>query len=109
MTIAATENDESIIGLANISGREAGVVNLDLLAVDPGYQGKGLGSLLLAEAEKEAGKTGRGTMRLMTEQIKPRNVAFYSSRGYKVTGYDPRGYEHSPAIKFEKRISVKIP
>jgi len=104
VSIGAMENKQHLIGVANVSNREMGKANLDLLAIDPSYQGKGLGSKLLVDAEKVAAKAGYRVMGLMTEQVKPQNVAFYSSRGYKVIGYDPRGYEHSPSVKFEKNI-----
>ena len=105
-SIGAMENGTDLVGIATVADRGSSTASLDLLAVDPPYQGKGIGSKLLSEAEIAAARSGNKIMTLTTEQIKPENVAFYSSRGYKVTGYDPRGYEHSPSVDLEKRVSI---
>lgn len=103
-TMLLKENGQKIIGIVNISCRDSMMASIDLLAVVPGYQGKGLGSTLLQASEDVARNHGKNMIELMTEQVKPENVAFYSKNGYKVTGFDPRGYEHSPSVKFSKDL-----
>ncbi len=104
-TIVIKENGKDIVGVMNISIRALGSkASLDLVAIHPGYQGSGLGKALVSEAERIARSAGKKTVQLMTEQSKPRNVSFYSTQGYKVTGYDPHGYAHSPSVHFSKDL-----
>lgn len=99
------KDGEEIIGITNVSFKSNKTSSLDCIAVDPKYRGMGLGSLLLEESERMSAKSGKGIMKLMTEQIKPENISFYSNRGYKIIGFDPTGYDHSPSVQFEKRIA----
>jgi len=103
-SIGALENGENLVGVVNMSLRDASIASMDLVAVDPSYQGNGVGSAMIDVAEAIARDAGKRSIHLMTEQVKPRNIIFYSKHGYKVTGFDPRGYDHSPAVKFEKSI-----
>jgi ribosomal protein S18 acetylase RimI-like enzyme len=102
-TLAIRENGTGIVGIANMSIDKHGA-SLDCLAIDPAYQGHGIGASLLRDAEKTAAGNGAKEMRLMTEQTKPSNISFYSKHGYLVTGIDPRAYASGPGIKFEKKI-----
>lgn len=56
---------------------------LDRLYVDPGYQGAGIGSALLAHA-KQLRPTG---LTLHTHQANHRARGFYEKRGFVVVGY----------------------
>ena len=103
-TLILKENGKNIVGITNISSKNSAIASIDLLVIAPGKQGNGLGSILLDAAEERMKNDGKSIMRLMTEQIKPENVAFYSKKGYKVTGYDPRGYSHSPSVSFIKEL-----
>ena len=102
-TVIIKENGTDIIGVANVSVAKNDA-SLDLIAVDRPWQGKGIGSALLQEVESIAAMHGKKMMRLMTERDKINNIAFYSKHGYRVTGYEERGYSHCPGIHFEKRI-----
>lgn len=104
-TLLLKENGNEIIGITNVSFRNSAFASIDLLAIKPGKQGSGIGTMLLKATEDYARENGRTTVELMTEQIKPENVAFYSKNGYKVTGFDPSGYDHSPSVKFLKNLS----
>ena len=103
-TLIMKENGNRIVGVSNISLNGELTASVDMIAIDPDHQGNGLGTMLLDESEKLAMKNGKKIIMLMTEQIKPRNVAFYSKNGYKVTGYDPNGYNHSPSVSFTKEL-----
>lgn len=55
------------------------------IAVSPQAQGAGLGSALLAEAERIAGKKDKQWVRLYTNEAMVENLAFYPRRGYLET------------------------
>jgi len=56
------------------------------LAVAPAARGRGVGARLLARAEAHALATGRGEVRLYTNQVMTENLAYYPRRGYTETG-----------------------
>lgn len=60
------------------------------LAVRPEYRGRGVGSALIAAAEREA--TRRGTAKIRLEVSVANTVAqqLFRSNGYAMTGQDPR-------------------
>ncbi|WP_291048744.1 GNAT family N-acetyltransferase [Herbiconiux sp.] len=55
------------------------------IAVSPQAQGSGLGSALLAQAERIAVKRGKHWVRLYTNEAMVENLAFYPRRGYVET------------------------
>jgi ribosomal protein S18 acetylase RimI-like enzyme len=55
------------------------------IAVSPQAQGSGLGSALLAQAERIAVKRGKDWVRLYTNEAMVENLAFYPRRGYVET------------------------
>lgn len=63
---------------------------LDNIALHPDYQGQGLGSRLLAHADREAARLGYGELRLYTHITMTENLALYQAKGWVVTG---RGVE----------------
>lgn len=58
---------------------------LDVLAVAPDAQGKGIGNMLLALTEKEARRLGHREVRLCTNEAMSENIAYYPRRGYVET------------------------
>jgi GNAT superfamily N-acetyltransferase len=65
-----------------------------MFAVDPPWQGSGLGKLLLAEAERLAHETWRCTaMHMSVIDVRAELIAWYERRGYRRTGqYKPFPY-----------------
>jgi ribosomal protein S18 acetylase RimI-like enzyme len=67
---------------------------LENIAVDPGYQGRGIGARLLAVADEQAAAAGLGEIRLYTHVLMTENQAYYPRYGYvethraNVDGYD---------------------
>jgi N-acetylglutamate synthase-like GNAT family acetyltransferase len=59
---------------------------IDNIAVEPSYQGSGLGRRLMAFAESEALRQGFSSLRLYTNEKMTENIAFYSRLGYRETG-----------------------
>ena len=56
---------------------------VDNLAVDPAYQGGGLGRLLMQFAENEARQRALAEIRLYTNELMTENIAFYTGLGYE--------------------------
>jgi GNAT superfamily N-acetyltransferase len=65
-----------------------------MFAVDPPWQGSGLGRQLLAEAERMAGEGWRcATMHMTVIDVRTELIAWYERRGYRRTGqYQPFPY-----------------
>ena len=55
------------------------------VAVDPAFQGRGLGRRLMAFAEAHAAGLGLRDVRLFTNELMAENVAFYGRLGYEET------------------------
>lgn len=67
---------------------------LDNVAVSPSAQGKGYGRTLVAFAEEEARRRGRGEVRLYTNLLMTENIVLYGRLGYRETGrVSEKGYE----------------
>jgi ribosomal protein S18 acetylase RimI-like enzyme len=63
---------------------------IDNVAVDPEYQGRGLGRELLDFAESEARRLGLSEVRLYTNALMTENQAIYAKRGYVITAREHR-------------------
>lgn len=59
---------------------------LDVLAVSPDAQGRGIGAALLAFTESEARARGFGCITLYTNAAMTENIAYYPRHGYVETG-----------------------
>lgn len=76
---------------------------IENIAVAPAEQGTGLGSLLLAEAERKARESGRTEVRLYTNAAMTQNLAYYPRRGYRQTHREnSTGFDR---VHFAKRLS----
>jgi len=64
----------------------AGYLLLDNIAVDPRFQGKGIGRALIEFAEREAARRGYSEIRLFTHQKMHENLLMYPRLGYEETG-----------------------
>jgi ribosomal protein S18 acetylase RimI-like enzyme len=58
---------------------------VDNVALAPAAQGRGLGRALMAFAEAEAHRRGRGTLRLYTNATMQANLRLYERLGYRET------------------------
>jgi N-acetylglutamate synthase-like GNAT family acetyltransferase len=72
------------------------------VAVDPDKQSEGVGSALLAFAEKSARDAGISTLRLYTNGAMTENLSLYPWLGYEET--DRRTDEGFERVFFSKRI-----
>jgi GNAT superfamily N-acetyltransferase len=77
-------DDARIAGLLVLIERP-GHLLLENVAVRPSAQGQGIGSRLLALAEREAARLGLTEIRLYTNAAMTENLAYYPRRGYEET------------------------
>jgi GNAT superfamily N-acetyltransferase len=89
--VVVEDENGSLLGMAALS-RDDAVRNLsvDLLAVQPAAQGRGVGRALLAHAEAEARRSGARCLVLHTVAKYDHLLRFYGSAGFRVTHTGPR-------------------
>ena len=76
------------------------------LAVDPDWQGKGIGRALMQATEENAIARGFVTMRLEVRADGKRARALYESQGYRQIGMVDNYYEDGmQALRYEKRLT----
>jgi GNAT superfamily N-acetyltransferase len=110
-----TDHTESIrandVWVLDLGGRILGVIELerrvdhvwiDNVAIDPTWQGRGLGRRLLRHAEDEARRLGLGELRLLTNERYVDNIAMYSRYGYHETHREP--HLGTDLVHFEKTL-----
>ncbi len=78
------EQDGEIRAILVLEARDDGLL-LDNIAVAPGWQGKGLGRVLIAFAADEARRRGFGVLRLYTHVLMTENIALYRRAGFAET------------------------
>lgn len=64
---------------------------IDVLAVPPTSQGKGIGTRLLSVADDRARELGLSEVRLYTNEQMTENLDYYPARGYAETGREQVG------------------
>jgi GNAT superfamily N-acetyltransferase len=62
---------------------------VDNVAIDPAWQGRGLGRGLLAFADREARRLGLPALGLLTNERYVANIAMYERYGYRETHREP--------------------
>lgn len=72
-----------LAGLIETTRRDNDLLVVNV-AVDPAYQGRGLGKRLLAHAESLTRAAGLGLMRLYTNSRFTENIRLYAALGYRV-------------------------
>ncbi|KPF44422.1 GNAT family N-acetyltransferase [Rhizobium sp. AAP43] len=76
------------------------------LAVDPDLQGRGIGTLLLREAERIAQDLGRPSLRLETRIELVGNHARFGAWGFVKTAENRHaGYDRTTSIEMQKRLA----
>lgn len=70
--------------------RERDRLSIDMLAVDPKYQGQGIGSRLMRQSERTAGEYGLREIVLWVDEANVQAQRFYIKHGYKAVTYDHR-------------------
>lgn len=84
--VLVVEHDGRLIACAHVA-EEDGAGYFGMFSVQPGLQGAGLGSRLLAEAERVVHEDWRlPRMRMTVIDIRDTLIAWYERRGYRRTG-----------------------
>jgi ribosomal protein S18 acetylase RimI-like enzyme len=84
--VLVVERDRHLIACAHVA-EEDGAGYFGMFSVQPGLQGAGLGSRLLAEAERVVREDwGLPRMRMTVIDIRDTLIAWYERRGYRRTG-----------------------
>ncbi len=112
VTVVAV-SEGRIVGYASVYFRKnSRISHLESIAVDPDYQGRGLGKMLLDEVEKISIGMNCTLIVLETFEKNAAALRLYERSGYLereiVTDYYHIPYEGSRnAVRFKKRLSVK--
>lgn len=104
------EDKNGVVGSACVLWRKSHRVGrLYNLAIDPVYQGKGLGAKLLKECEIEAARRECPKMTLEVRQDNLNGIKFYEKQGYGIVTYMSDYYhDGSTGIKMSKFIKRKV-
>lgn len=104
---------DGVLHVAEIEGRIAGILvilpepdhlMLDNVAVDPDWQGRGIGRALIAYAEAAARAAGCAEIRLYTHEKMIENQQLYAMLGYEETGRGTQdGFDR---VFMRKRLTV---
>lgn len=95
-------DEENLAGYMLLTEPEGGVLYIRWLNVLKDYQKQGIGKILLAEAEKIAKENGCHALHLESDI---RNVKYYEARGYKVVGFEEKGYFGTDNYNLAKHIA----
>lgn len=79
-------NNQIIAGLVLVFEDE--YASLANIAINPDFQGKGLGKFLLNFAEQEASNNGYSEIQLATHILFTENVLFYTKQGWTLVDQD---------------------
>lgn len=82
--VLVEELDNKLAGFVSIDFDESETVSIGLIAVDGEMRGKGVGALLMAQAEKAALKVGKKFIRVATQQKNTSATNFYVKQGYSL-------------------------
>ncbi|MCW2706981.1 MAG: Acetyltransferase [Frankiales bacterium] len=83
--LIVAEDDSGLVGCCTLIPRD-GHAYFGMFAVRPGLQGGGVGSQLLAEAERLAAEHGAGHVEMTVISTRTELIDFYLRRGYVDTG-----------------------
>src|SRR6478735_10402086 len=94
--------DEKLAGVL-VLGQGVDGFSLDIVAVDPRFQGRGMGKQLVLFAEARARACGFDSIHLFTNAVMVENQAFYSRLGY--TQYARRNEEAYDRVFFRNPLA----
>jgi predicted GNAT family N-acyltransferase len=98
--LAAYDRMGQLIGYLNLTPAEGGAVKMRQVAIDPAWQGKGVGRLLVEASERHATQLGYAQMVLHARESA---VPFYDKLGYQRVGerFEEVGIPH---FRMEKKL-----
>lgn len=91
LPLVATDGDE-VIGMCGLSAmvtvhRPAPVGRVSVMIVERAYRGRGIGALLIAEAERRLAERGCKIIEVTSNMRRDRAHHFYEQLGYERTSY----------------------
>ncbi len=86
------EEDGRIIGYASVLPLDAESADVESIAVDPDYQGRGIGGILLEAIEREMIRRRYKRSVLEVRDKNEAAIAFYRRHGYDIVSHMPRYY-----------------
>ena len=92
------DDDGALLGSVWLEPRGADVWYLGMFTIRPDLQARGLGRILLDEAERFARARGARRMQITVIQLRASLIAWYERRGFRATGESvpfPYGDERS--------------
>lgn len=108
-TLVIELNNEIVASACLLWRKSSHSARLYNIAVDPDYQGEGLGLRLLNECDLEAARRGSLAMTLEVRKDNKGAIKFYEKHGFKfvrtIAGYYEDG---SPALKMERPLKAKV-
>jgi GNAT superfamily N-acetyltransferase len=93
--------DGAVVGVIELIDR-GDHLWIDNVAIDPAWQGRGLGRRLLRHAEDEARRLGRQQVGLLTNERYVDNIAMYIRYGYRETHREP--HKGTDLVYFRKTV-----
>jgi N-acetylglutamate synthase-like GNAT family acetyltransferase len=84
--IYVVEIDKKITGTFSITKKEKNRLHIRTMAVNPDYQGRGIGLFILEKIDLLAKKNNIKTISLDTSKPLKRAIKFYENYGYNFTG-----------------------
>lgn len=93
--------DESLIGCVYLH-IDKSTLNLGMLTVSPTLQGKGIGKVLLKEAENYAKQNDCTAIEMTVIEQRTELLAWYNSKGYLPTG-ETKAFPDDPAFGIPKQ------
>jgi ribosomal protein S18 acetylase RimI-like enzyme len=85
-TLLVAKDDGHIVGCVVLQPLDGGTWYLSMLAVDPDYQARGVGTTIMTCAEAFAGARGAERIKISVIQQRESLIAWYERRGYVRTG-----------------------
>jgi ribosomal protein S18 acetylase RimI-like enzyme len=99
--VTVAEREGELVGLIVLGVDPEGFL-VDNVAVDPSYQGRGVGRSLLEHAEDAARRAGFDSIYLYTHERMTENLALYSRIGY--VEYDRRAQGDAFLVYLRKQL-----
>ena len=96
--------DDRFVGCMRLATGPDGL-HVRRLAVEPAFQGRGVGRALMAWAEAEARRRGYGEVRLGVRLALPRLLEFYRRLGYEIEAEHAHpGYRQPTWVSLRKSL-----
>lgn len=100
--MAVDEKTEKIAGVVKLFEKSAGVGWFSHLAIDPAYQRKGIGLLLLDAVEKAAIEAGYTTLGCLSRL---NTTSYFEKRGFRIAGFPTGYFGTTQVVWMEKEIA----